>query len=288
MYENQLKKVFFVSLLATVLLACLKLAVGYFYNSLALIYDALESIADLFIFASLYGAALLATKPPDSEHLYGHTKIESLAALYTGMAIFTGGLYLCIEALSHLAGTLKAPGIPAFLTAISVVITKEALYIYTRSNAAMTGSPVLSALALDHHKDALSSLITVAGTSASILNLPILDPLAALLTSLVIVSSGAKAAYSASSDLLDKSPEREIIDKISRAIGSVEGVKRISALKARKSGKDILVDVDIEVDENLSVSEAHEIASVVRERTMDEIKNVKDVIVHVEPYRKKV
>lgn len=287
MYKDNIRKTFFVSLLATVLLACLKLAAGYFYHSYALIYDSLESVADLFIFASLYGATLLAAKPPDSEHLYGHTKIESLAALYTGIAIILGGIYLGIEAFNRLGQSARTPGLPAFLTAISVVITKEALYFYTRKQAAVTGSPVLSALALDHHKDALSSLITVVGTSASIFKMPLLDPLAALLTSLVIVGIGAEAAFSASSDLLDKSPEQEVIEQIRRAINSVKGVKRISSLKARKSGKDILVDVDIEVDENLSVSKAHDIASAVRLRTIEEIPSVKDVVVHVEPYRKK-
>jgi cation diffusion facilitator family transporter len=93
MHKDPVRKAFLISVLATVILAAFKLIVGYLSNSLALRYDAFESLADLLIFASLYGATLLASKPPDSEHLYGHTKIEDLAALYTGVVIFIGGIY---------------------------------------------------------------------------------------------------------------------------------------------------------------------------------------------------
>lgn len=97
---------------------------------------------------------------------------------------------------------------------------------------------------------------------------------------------GIKTFYTSSSDLLDKSPDAGTVRKIENAILSVEGVKKISELKARKSGKDIYVDVSIEVDAEMSVKRAHEIASSVQERTVSEVKEVKSVIVHVEPHGK--
>lgn len=288
MYSENVKKTFLISVAATILLLVVKFCAGFSSRSLALVYDGIESAADILIFISLYGATLLASKPPDAEHQYGHTKIENLASLLLGLLIASGGTVLAYEAFKGLTGKKTAfpPEAYAFFVAVAVVVVKEALYFYTRKQAKATGSPVLSALAIDHHKDALSSLVTVVGTTSGILRISWLDFLAAFLTSLVILGIGLSTFYSSSSDLLDKSPDLQTLEKIKQATLSVNGVERISSLRARKSGKDIYVDVDIEVNANLSVEEAHEIASRVQEKMSAEISNIKGVVVHVEPHKK--
>lgn len=284
MYLKKVKKIFFISTAFTVLLFLIKIISGYFFKSNALIYDGLESLADLLLFAILYGAAVIAEKPADDEHLYGHTKLESLASLYLGLAIASGGFYLLYRSVSTiLQKTYVKPSSFAFLIAVLTVATKEILYFYTLKSAKSTSSPVLFALAVDHHKDALSSLVTVAGTAGGAFNYPVLDPAAATVTAAVIIIVGLNTIFSSSSDLLDRSPEKSVVEDIQRTILETEGVEEITSLKARKSGRSIYVDVDICVNRELPVTEAHEIATLVKNRIKDKIENVKDVVVHVEP-----
>lgn len=288
MYESVIRRNIAISFIATLILLLGKFAAGYASNSMALVYDGLESSADLIIFLSLYGASVLAAKPPDREHLYGHTKVENLASLLLGLGIAVSGVFFGINALERLLKheAVVLPHQASFYAALSVVAIKEFLYIFTKNQARLVNSPILEALAVDHHKDALSSVVTVIGTTGSFFKAGWLDPLAALVTSGVIFFMGIKTFYTSSSDLLDKSPDAGTVRKIENAILSVEGVKKISELKARKSGKDIYVDVSIEVDAEMSVKRAHEIASSVQERTVSEVKEVKSVIVHVEPHGK--
>lgn len=286
-FQEEIKKIFLISICATIFLMVLKVAFGLFFSSLALVYDGIESAADIFIFLTLYGASILALKPPDKDHQYGHSKIENLAALFLGLLIFTGGIYLAFNAFSHLSTKNQSiPHIASFFVAVSVVLTKEALYFITKKKALETKSPIVEALAIDHHKDALSSLVTVAGTASSFLKFPLLDRLAALITAGVISVIGLKTAFDSSSDLLDRSPDTATIEKIKSVVLSVSGVKDIVRLKARKSGRIIYVDVDIRVDGELTVDKAHEIATKVQEETEKNIHNVKGVTVHVEPYKK--
>ncbi|MCX7832413.1 MAG: cation diffusion facilitator family transporter [Actinobacteria bacterium] len=285
MYYEKVRKIFAVSFIATLLLLITKILAGYFSKSLALIYDGFESAADIILFISLYGATLLAAKPPDSEHQYGHTKIENLASLFLGLAIFAGGIALGFNAFSKFLKNIhEIPSWYSFFVAITVVAVKESLYFYTKKRAVETKSPVLEALAIDHHKDALSSIITVIGTASSFLKAAFLDILAAFITAIVISFIGLRTAYSSSSDLLDRGPDPSTMETIKNAVSSVNGVKKIARIKARKSGKDIYVDIDIEVDKKLTVEMAHEIASRVQEKTSEVVENVKDVVVHVEPH----
>lgn len=287
MYRKKIRRIFTVSLIATLLLLMIKIITGYFSKSLALIYDGFESAADIILFISLYGATLLALKPPDAEHQYGHTKIENLASLLLGLAIFAFGVALGINAISKFLRKIHdIPSWYSFLVAITVVAVKESLYFYTKKRAAETKSPVLQALAIDHHKDALSSMVTVVGTTSSFLKTPYLDLLAAFITAIVISFIGFRTAYSSSLDLLDRGPDSETMEKIKNAVLSVNGVKKIARIKARKSGKDIYVDIDIEVNRKLTVEVAHNIASQVQKKTSEVIDNVKDVIVHIEPHSK--
>lgn len=284
MYLEKVRKIFFISIISTFLLLFLKILFGFIYKSQALVYDGLESLSDIILFGIMYGAAILAEKPPDKEHLYGHSKLENLASLYVGIVIFSLGGYLLYRSVSSIIrNVFSKPYSFAFIIAILVVAVKELLYFITLKAAKDTKSPVLHALAIDHHKDALSSLVTVAGTAGSLTRFHVLDPIAASITSAVIIYMGITTVISSSSDLLDRSPDKEINEKIKKIILSTEGVESIRSLRSRKSGRAIYIDVDIAVEKSLSVADGHEIATLVKNRIKDKIENVNDVVVHVEP-----
>lgn len=284
MYKDAIRKTFLISILATVLLSVIKFAAGAAGKSFALIYDAYESLADITLFSALYGATLLAEKPPDKEHQYGHTKFENLVALYMGMLILTGGIYLAYQSFFRLvSGKYSDTSSYTFVVAVSVVLIKEILYRYTLNKAEKTKSPVLKAAAADHRKDAASSLVTVAGTAGSFLKTPALDIIASFTTSLIIAFMGGSIVFSSSSELMDLSPSKEIMKKIEQAAKRVRGVDSISRIKARKSGRKIYVDIDIIVDGSLTVQESHNLASRVSEEIKKAIGEVEDVVVHVEP-----
>lgn len=284
MNDRAERNVFLVSLLATLLLLCMKVSVGLMSNSRALLYDGLESLFDLLIILLALGMVRFALKPPDSGHQFGHTKAESLGELYIGIFITAAGIYLTYETLVDLLqGHLTTPGAAAFAAAAFTVAAKEGLYRYTMLQASRTGSPVLRGLAADHRKDAATSLVTVVGTSASFTGLHFLDTLAALVTSLIIIGLGVSTLHRSSYDLLDASPEKQTLQEIKRIAESCQGVRSVSSLKVRKSGRYLYVEVTIEVDRKISIESAHDIAESLKKEIMMNNKKVRDVIVHVEP-----
>lgn len=284
MDSSEEKKVFYVSLLLTLVLLCLKLVIGLASHSRALVYDGLESLFDLSIILFAIGAVRFALKPPDTGHQFGHTKAESLGELYIGIIILLTGIFLTYSAAGNLLkGELYSPGIPAFAVAVLTVIAKEGLYRYTAYHSARIGSPVLRGLAADHRKDAVTSLVTVAGTSAALTGLDFLDTAAALVTSLIITGLGVITLHRSSFDLLDASPEKRALEQIRRTALSCAGVKAVSSIRARKSGRYLYVEISIEVSRDLTVEAAHDIAELLKKEIMIENKNIRDVIVHVEP-----
>lgn len=285
METRAVKNAIIIGMLSTVFLLVLKIGAGLLSGSRALLYDGFESFSDLLILIFVVGALKVSEKPADAEHHFGHTKAESIASLFIGIGIFVFGMFLAYRSYLDIStGRLVVPHKLSFIIAIFVVLSKEILYFYTSKVARQTSSTLLSAIASDHHKDALTSIITVAGTLSAVLHEPRLDIAAALITSLIIIFIGSKTAYSGIMTLMDTAPEKSIIDSIFNEIKKVEGVKEIRKIRARESGRYIYVDVTIKVDSGLTVKKGHDIAVETRRAVMKACSRVKDVIVHVEPY----
>ncbi len=269
-------------------LMTLKLCAGYYGKSEAVFADGIESACDFVAIAATFFAVRMGSQPLDRKHPYGHGKAESIAAIFVSLVIFVSGAGILVQALSTiLEGNPESPGIVAVLAAVVTIAVKEWLYRFTRETGDRLESPALQALAKDHRKDALTSVATLVGVSGAYLGLRIMDPLAAGLTALFIFHMGVQVFRSAAHDLMDGKPPEELISAITALTESVEGVEHVHQIRARRSGRYLIVDLKLDMDPDMTVKMSHDIASEVKRLIFSRFANVGDVMIHINPHDEK-
>ena len=266
-------------------LACIKLTAGYLAHSQALIADGLHSLSDLMSDFLLLFAAKHATRDADEQHPYGHGRIETLFGIAQGVILGGFAVGIAFDAVQRLLepARLLQPGIAALVIAAVSVLAKEGLYRYTIRAARRLRSNMLRGNAWDHRSDAISSIIVVVGVAGTLIGVPYLDALAAIGVALMIIKIGWDLIWQSLRELIDTALDADVVENIRQQILRVGGVRRVHMLRTRKSGGDALVDVHIQVDPTLSVSEGHRIGEKVRNDLISEIEEVADVTVHIDP-----
>lgn len=282
---RDIRHVTVVGMFINALLATMKLLWGYIAHSQALIADGLHSLSDLASDFLLLFAAKHATRDADAEHPYGHGRIETLFSIVQGVILGAFAVGIAIDAGQRLFDPerLLQPGPIALLIATLSVIAKEVLYHYTIRAARRLRSNMLRGNAWDHRSDAISSVIVMIGVGGTLAGLPYLDALAAIGVALMIIKISWSLIWQSTRELIDTALETDQVEKIRDRILQVHGVRRVHMLRTRKSGGDALVDVHIQVDPRLSVSEGHRISEQVRGDLITGIADVADVTVHIDP-----
>ena len=282
---NEIRRVTVVGACINALLSALKLAFGYLAHSQALIADGLHSLSDLASDFLLLFAAKHATRDADEAHPYGHGRIETVFGIVQGAILGAFALGIAYDAGQRLFNPerLLQPELVALVIAAISVLAKEGLYRYTIVVARRLRSNMLRGNAWDHRSDAISSVIVVVGVAGTLAGLPYLDALAAIGVALMIIKISAELIWQSVRELIDTALDAEQVERIRGQIQQVGGVQHVHMLRTRKSGGDALVDVHIQVDPTLSVSEGHRIGEKVRGELIAEIEEVADVTVHIDP-----
>lgn len=267
------------------LLGVAKIVMGYIANSQALIADGVHSLSDLGSdFVVLY-AAKHVRQDADEDHPYGHGRIETIATVGLGVMLLLVALGITWDAIEHILKpeSLELPGFWALVVAAISVVSKEAIYQYTMVVARRYKSKLLEANAWHSRSDAISSIVVLVGIAGSIAGYHYLDAVAAVGVGLMIVKIGWNLTFHSFRELIDTGLAPERLQAIRESILSVDGVRSLHILRTRSMGADALVDVHIQVDPELSVSEAHYISESVRLKLIKEIEEVADVMVHIDP-----
>ena len=282
---GRIRRVTVIGAVINALLAAIKLLFGYLAHSQALIADGLHSLSDLASDFLLLFAAKHATRDADEDHPYGHGRIETLFGIVQGAILGAFALGIAYDAGRRLfePDRLMQPEISALLIAAVSILAKEALYHYTIRAARQLRSNMLRGNAWDHRSDAISSVIVLVGVAGTLAGLPYLDALAAIGVALMIIKISWALIWHSVRELIDTALDAEEVERIRGHILKVGGVERVHMLRTRKSGSDALVDVHIQVDPALSVSEGHRIGEKVREELIAQIEEVADVTVHIDP-----
>lgn len=280
-----------VSMLLNFLLTSVKFAAGILGTSTAMVADAAHSLSDLITDIAVIVGLRVAKKPGDSTHNYGHGKIETLAAAFTGLVlvaaafgIFWGGLQ---KTISYYNGEgLPEPSRITLVVALISIVSKEWLYRYTIVCGREINSDAVIANAWDHRSDALSSLGTMLGIGGAIFlggQWVVLDPLTAIVISLLIFKVAFDISYKNLNELLEASLDLETYRSIEDVLSSTEGVLGFHELKTRKIGNAMAADVHIEVDRDLNIVDAHEISTQIENRLKKVCGNNGHFSIHVEP-----
>lgn len=267
------------------ILGVAKIIGGFISTSTALIADGVHSLSDLFTDFIVIYAAKHSHREADEDHPYGHGRIETLATVALGLALLAVAIGIAWDAVTRLfqPDRLWHPGYLALALASFSIVTKEALFHYSMGIARKYRSNMLKANAWHSRTDAISSVIVVIGIIGSMAGLNYLDAIAAIGVAVMIVKISWDLTWHSVRELIDTGLEPERISAIRESILNVDGVTALHILRTRRMGSDALVDVHIQVSPTISVSEGHHISETVRARVIQEIDEVADVMVHIDP-----
>jgi cation diffusion facilitator family transporter len=274
-------------LVVNLALGVVKLVGGIVGNSFALIADAVNSIGDVVTTVVVLFALRVAQRPADAEHPYGHTRAEGIAASNVALLVVISALFVGWEAIQRLTAQHDIPPAWTLWIAGANVLIKEGLYQYKVRVGRRTGSAAIIANAWDHRSDAFCSFAVLIGLGAIRLGGPQYiwaDEVASLVVVAAIVWSGTQLFRSSASELMDVQANSEFVNEIRASAMSVTGVKNVETLWVRKSGLEFFADIHIEVDQHLTVAEGHRIGHQVKDRLLATFSNLRDVLVHLEPY----
>ena len=286
-FQKTANRVSFLTIIGNVVLAIVKLLAGIIAHSNAMISDAVHSASDVFSTIVVIIGIKLASKQADKEHPYGHERLECVAAIVLAMVLFITGLGIGMEALKNILSghynDLQVPGTLALIAAIVSIISKEAMFWYTKINAKRIDSSALMADAWHHRSDAFSSIGALIGIAGARLGFPVMDSVA----SLVIFGFILKAAYDIFKDAVDKMVDHSCDEatehQIHVCVMENENVKGIDLLQTRIFGNKIYVDIEIAVDGSYTLQRAHEIAEEVHHDIEQHFPKIKHIMVHVNP-----
>ena len=286
-FRNVANRVSLVTIIGNVVLSVIKLLSGIIAHSSAMISDAVHSASDVFSTFVVIIGIKLASKKPDKEHPYGHERMECVAAIVLAMVLFITGLGIGLEAVKNIIhgnyGDLQVPGVLALIAAIVSIVSKEAMYWYTRHYAKKIDSSALMADAWHHRSDAFSSIGALIGIGASRLGYPVMDSIASLVIFVFIVKAAFDIFKDAIDKMVDHSCDEEIEKQIYECVMKNENVMGIDLLQTRVFGNKIYVDVEIQADASYTLQKAHDIAEAVHDDIEESFPKVKHIMVHVNP-----
>jgi len=270
------------SVLAAALLTILKLVTGLLTNSLGILSEGLHSGLDFAAAGITLLAVRRASKAPDSDHLYGHGKIENFAAFAETIILWITSVWIIIEAW-HRIETQNWPEASAWgiiIMIIGVIVTYQQSKILYQT-AEKHGSQALEADALHFRTDMISSVVVLLGLGFVWIDIPIADPIAAIGVAIIIFVVSARLGKRTFDALTDRAPhglQDEIIERVSEVGGVVECLR----VRTRPSGPELFVDIVVTVDERIATTEAHSIAESIEQKLVELAPRV-DVVVHIEP-----
>jgi cation diffusion facilitator family transporter len=294
--EHEKKSVALSSVVAAVFLTGIKLVVGLLTGSLGILAEAAHSGLDLIAAVVTFLAVRVSGRPPDSEHHYGHGKIENLSALIETLLLLATCVWIIYEATSRLFFHDVLVEVTPWSFAVMGI---SILVDFTRSRALMRaakkhGSQALEADALHFSTDIWSSCVVIVGLGGVLLAhrlensaptaahwLYRADAIAALGVSLIVIYVSIRLGNRTIAVLMDRAP-RGSSDLVQRAIATLSGVSEVRQVRVRQSGPSTFVDLVLSVKADTSVERAHSIAAEAENAVHQLVPN-SDVMVHVEP-----
>ena len=273
-----------VSVWINLCLASAQVVIGYLARSQALIADGVHSLADLVADGVVLVAARHSHAEADDTHQYGHARFETAASLAIGLILVATGFGMVWSAgvKLHAGQGMAAVHPVALATAALTLVAKEGLFRYMRRIGERLKSSMLIANAWHARADAASSLVVAVGIGANLMGYHSMDAVAAIIVGFMIAKAGWGFSVEAFHSLTDHALDPEEINRIRSTILAVDGVRGIHGLRTRRMGDWAVIDVHVEVDSHLSVSEGHYIA----ERISDAVRTahrVAECTVHIDP-----
>lgn len=289
--KSEIRRITLWGAVVNLLLTAGKLVAGALGHSAAMVADGVHSLSDLISDVIVLAFTHISAKGKDRDHSFGHGKFETLATLIISIILVIVGGKLMSEGIRSIIdiinGTvLPRPGIIALAAAAVSIAAKEILYHVTMKTGKRVQSPVVIANAWHHRSDALSSIGSLLGIGGAIIlgsKWTILDPIASCAISIAIIIVAFRMAMPSIAELLEASLPEEIENQITATASAVEGVRDFHELKTRRNGISFIIDAHMTVDPDISIVEAHNIATRVEEALRTKFGSETQISIHMEP-----
>lgn len=259
-------------------------------NSSAMVSDGIHTMTDVVSTFVVIVGLKFSEKKPDKEHPYGHEKAEYISAIILSVFLLIVGLRIgevaIVELFSRQYLIREVPESISIIAAVVSIAVKEIMFWYTIIVAKRTKLSSLRADAWHHRSDSLSSIGALIGILSARDGILIAEPIASIVVCIFIIKSAVDIFRDIANKVLDVSCPQETEEKIRDTVLAVEGVKDIDLLRTREFGDRIYVELEISVDNNLSLKEAHNIAHNVHDTVENKLSTVKHCMVHVNPYER--
>jgi len=280
-------RVTWIGLAGNVFLSGLKFTAGFLGSSQAVVADGVHSLSDMGTDLAVLLGVKFWSAPPDEDHPYGHRRIETIITVAIGVALALAALGIGYNALATIRGIhLRQPGWIAIPGSVFAIVLKEVLYRWTVAVGRQVKSSAVIANAWHHRSDALSSVPVVIAVAVAVLNpkLAFIDHAGALVVSIFILKVSWDIISPSLSELADLGAPRKHREKIRAIATGISGVKSVHAIRTRRLGSGLHVDLHILVDGEMTVRMGHEISRAVKFALIEKGPEILDAVVHLEPY----
>jgi cation diffusion facilitator family transporter len=284
--EKLIVKASWVSIGGNALLSVFKIVIGLIAGSLAVVADGIDSAGDIVASAITLFTAHVVSRPPNLKFVYGYERADTIASKVLAFIIFFAGAQLAISTIHRLTegATGEIPSLMAIYVTIFSILGKLLLAWYQYKIGKKTGSLMLQANGRNMLGDVIISMAVLIGLFFTfILKKPVFDTITALMVSVWIMYIAFRIFRESSLELMDAVEDAGVYDRIFSAISKVDGAYNPHRARVRKIGHRYMVAVDIEVDGEIPVKQAHLLAHQVEEQIRAELEDVYDVLVHTEP-----
>lgn len=261
------RKVVIIGCAVNAFLMLMKLLVGYFGHSTALVADGFHSLNDVAVDIVMLIFVGISYRAPNERYVYGYGKYETFSALVISILMIIIGGLIGIEGVENIVSYSKGEEImhPDIWTIIAVLVAmgcKEGLYRYYSHAGRRADSTALQTAGWHHRLDAISSIATLVGVTLAHFLGPawrVADPAVSLAIGVLIILQAVRLLKPAFEELMEVSLDADDIDKARAVIGDVKGIENIESLKARRSGHNKIFDIKVKINPKLSVAESTKI-----------------------------
>ncbi|MCP5535729.1 MAG: cation transporter [Akkermansiaceae bacterium] len=273
--------------LVNVILMIVKIVTGIVGNSYALIADGIESASDILVSLITWIGVGLSLRPADANHPFGHGRIESLAGMFSGLALLGAAVLIAFNSIREILTPHHSPEWYTLPVLIAVVVSKEILARRISNLSELSDSRALEGDAMHHRSDAITSAAAGTGIAIALIGGPryaAADDWAALIACSMIIFNGGRIFARSFHENVDGRIDSRIEEDIRSYATHIEGIRGIEKCRVRKSGTFYFTEVHVLVDPDCTVTVGHEIAHQFKEYVTKQLPNLKDVVIHIEPY----
>jgi len=285
------KQVTWIGFIVNVILSSIKIFTGFIGKSSAMIADGIHSLSDLITDLIVIVFFRISDAEKDDKHPYGHGKFETFSTFLIALILFVVGLGIFYGGTSKIISVIKGEDLPqphliAFWVAIVSIVCKEVLFQYTKIVGKQINSQSVIANAWHHRSDAFSSIGVTVGIAGAIFlgdKWVILDPIACVVVSFFILKVAIELSLPSIQELMEASLPKEIVHTIEKIIMEDSEIKSFHKLRTRKIGEVFVIDVHIQLENNISLVQAHNISGALSHRLRETFGKRTQINVHTEP-----